>query len=145
MLPPIQHSIYINRSPKTVYQTLATAEGWDAWFTQGTELDTHEIHLRWRAWGPHHANNADGGKILIRQPDREFTFQWKPGESVTVVQLLLDARGAGTVVKVIESGYRNNPADLAAYVNCATGWGEALTLLKVYLEHGITYGDVPLG
>ena len=23
------------------------------------------------------------------------------------------------------------------------GWGEALTLLKHYLEHGVTYGEVP--
>jgi hypothetical protein len=28
-------------------------------------------------------------------------------------------------------------------IGCATGWGEALTLLKFYLEHGLTYGAVP--
>ena len=28
-------------------------------------------------------------------------------------------------------------------MECAAGWGEALTLLKFYLEHGVTYGEVP--
>ena len=29
-------------------------------------------------------------------------------------------------------------------MECATGWGEALALLKFYLEHGVVYGEVPL-
>ena len=49
----------------------------------------------------------------------------------------------GTVVTVTESGHTASPKDLEALVECASGWGEALTLLKVYLEHGITYGEVP--
>jgi hypothetical protein len=48
------------------------------------------------------------------------------------------------VVTVTESGHTTSPRDLEALVECASGWGEALTLLKVYLEHGITYGEVPL-
>jgi hypothetical protein len=29
------------------------------------------------------------------------------------------------------------------YAMCATGWGEALTLLKMFIERGISYGPVP--
>ncbi len=32
---------------------------------------------------------------------------------------------------------------MEALLSYACGWGEALTLLKFYLEYGITYGDVP--
>ncbi len=54
---------------------------------------------------------------------------------------------------VTESGYAQ--ADLLAtgvvgemaqrspFAMCASGWGEALTLLKFYLEHDVVYGSVP--
>ena len=32
----------------------------------------------------------------------------------------------------------------APYLMCASGWGEALTLLKMYVERGIAYGPVAL-
>jgi hypothetical protein len=35
------------------------------------------------------------------------------------------------------------PEAVYATLTTATGWGEALTLWKMYLEHGITYGHVP--
>jgi hypothetical protein len=34
---------------------------------------------------------------------------------------------------------------MEALVECAAGWGEALALLKMYLEHGVTYGRVLRG
>jgi hypothetical protein len=44
---------------------------------------------------------------------------------------------------LVEQGYKQTTSSLQACLGCATGWGEALTLLKFYLEHGITYGTVP--
>jgi hypothetical protein len=35
------------------------------------------------------------------------------------------------------------PEAVYATLTTAAGWGEALTLLKMYLEHGITYGPAP--
>ena len=34
--------------------------------------------------------------------------------------------------------------DVEAALGCAAGWGEALTLLKFYLESGTKYGEVPV-
>jgi len=43
-----------------------------------------------------------------------------------------------------EQGYTNE--DINACIGCAVGWGEAVTLLKVYLEQGIVYKkDLLLG
>ena len=47
--------------------------------------------------------------------------------------------GEGTAVRLIETGYPDTPGGLAALLNCAAGWGEALTLLKFWLEHGVRY------
>ena len=63
----------------------------------------------------------------------------RPGASTTTVAFSLVPRGPDTVVQVQEWGHRPLPQDLAALVESAAGWGEALTLLKFYLEHGVTY------
>jgi uncharacterized protein YndB with AHSA1/START domain len=85
----------------------------------------------------------DGGPVLEAVPPRRFVFQWTPGDTTTTVAFDLESRGSGTVVRVCETGHTTSQRDLEALAECAAGWGEALTLLKMYLEHGITYGPVP--
>ncbi len=45
----------------------------------------------------------------------------------------------GTVVSVKEHGYQDSTEGHVRCLECATGWGEALTLLKFYVEHGLRY------
>lgn len=145
-LPPIRYSTYIHVQPQRVYETLTTASGWDAWFTQGTEIDARpggSIVLRWVDFGVDGYTGQDGGTVLEVQAPRRFAFHWTPGDSTTTVEFTLAPRGMGTIVQVTEWGHTTSPGDLQALVACAGGWGEALTLLKIYLEHGITYGQVP--
>lgn len=145
-LPPIRHSTYIEASPRRVYDTLTTGSGWDAWFTWGTEVEAYpggDILLRWTNFGAQGYTGQDGGPVLEAVAPERFVFQWKPGDSTTTVEFDLAPRGAGTVVTVTESGHTTSRQDLEALVDCAAGWGEALTLLKVFLEEGLTYGEVP--
>jgi uncharacterized protein YndB with AHSA1/START domain len=140
----IRHSTRIAVSPARVYETLTTAEGWDAWFTTGTTLDPAEggrIRLRWENWGTEGITGEDGGPILSMVRDRVFSFQWHPqGEDhPTTVTFTLKKEGDGTILTVEDDGYLNTPEGIDAFGYCAAGWGEALTLLKFYLERGITY------
>ncbi|MFN3432618.1 MAG: hypothetical protein ACK46X_22055, partial [Candidatus Sericytochromatia bacterium] len=50
----IHHQTFIRATPERIFPMLATAEGWDAWFTDGTtlDLDAQEIRLRWKNFGP---------------------------------------------------------------------------------------------
>jgi hypothetical protein len=41
----------------------------------------------------------------------------------------------GTLLILEEHGY--TAKDIKSCISCAVGWGEAMTLLKVYLEHGL--------
>ena len=144
--PDINYSTYIGTSPDRVYEAITTGKGWDAWFTQGTTVDLSpggRIQLRWKDFGPRRVNMEDSGPVLEAVPDRKFAFQWSPGSHPTTVTFGLEELGAGTVVNVVESGYNLEQDDLETLVDCAAGWGEALTLLKHYLEHGVTYGEVP--
>jgi uncharacterized protein YndB with AHSA1/START domain len=145
-LPSIEHMTYISASREVVYQTLTTSKGWDAWFTNGTTIEPKpggQIRLRWKDFGAGHWTTEDGGSVLEAEPNQKFTFQWTPGKSTTTVSLTLEALGEGILLKLIESGYSFSDQDLSAFVGCATGWGEALTLVKYYLEHGVRYGKVP--
>jgi uncharacterized protein YndB with AHSA1/START domain len=146
MPPPIRCRTYIDAPPERVYASLTTGEGWDAWFTQGTTVDARpggRIVFRWVDWAVDHYNTTAAGPVLEADAPRRFVFQWTPGDSTTTISFDLTPLGGGTVVQVEERGYTSSPRDLAALVECACGWGEALALLKMYLEHGVTYGPVP--
>lgn len=145
-VPNIEHSTYINVVPEKVYRTLTTGKGWDAWFTSGTTVEAKaggSIRLRWKNFGAGRWTMEDGGPVLEAVPNQRFVFQWSPGGEPTTVAITLGKLGPGTLVTLKESGYKLDARNLEALVGCSTGWGEALTLLKFYLEHGVTYGVVP--
>jgi uncharacterized protein YndB with AHSA1/START domain len=145
-MPYINHRTYIKADKELIYKILTTSEGWNAWFTDNTFLKiypdgTGDIKLRWIDYGIDKTTIEDGGKILESIPNRTFIFQWSPGESKTTVSFQLESYNDGTLVSLKETGYLNSEKDLNACIGCAAGWGEALTLLKVYVEHGIIYKD----
>lgn len=165
-LPPIRWLSYIAAPPERVYETLTTADGWDRWFTRGASLDARpggRFVLRWQGavaaahratlWGAAHADAVIDAEVVAAEPIARFAFAWSTAGHPTTVELLLAPRGDGCEVALTESGYLE--ADLGAtgvtgsiggrspFAMCASGWGEALTLLKFYLEHGLTYGAVP--
>lgn len=145
-MPEINHQTYIKASIDKVYKTLSTAEGWNAWFTNQTSLHmeqdgTGEIRLKWDGFGQEKLELEDGGRILRAVRDEFFVFQWSPGELVTTVEFKLEPYQKGTLIMLKEVGYSNSDKDIKACINCAVGWGEAMTLLKIYLEEGIVYKE----
>jgi uncharacterized protein YndB with AHSA1/START domain len=141
---PIQCGILIRAPPKRVWDALATSRGLDAWFTAGAEVDARpggSIRFRWRGWGPDRVTGEDGGPVLEAETQRRLVFQWRPDspDYATTVRIELEEAGGGTVVRVHEDGYRDTPSGRRAQLDCAAGWGEALALLKMYLEHGLRY------
>jgi uncharacterized protein YndB with AHSA1/START domain len=146
-LPDIYWQTYIAVPVARVYRTLATAAGWDGWFTRGATLDDARLVMRWTdavatrhrttLWGATHATAEAVCPIVAAEPDRRFCFSWTPAGHPTTVDFRLAPRGDGTVVTVAETGYTSE--DLGAtgvtggigrhspYAMCASGWAEALT------------------
>ena len=140
----IRHATFIRSDPDKVYDALATAEGLDAWFTEGAEVDPRpggEIHFRWRDWGPDKVTGEDGGPVLEAIRPQRFVFQWHPESESYATTVAVDFIPVedGTTVRLLETGYQDTPSSRECLMDCAAGWGEALTLLKVYVEHGIRY------
>lgn len=144
--PAIYHSTFISAPVRRVFEMLTTARGWDGWFTRGTSLEARpggRLRLRWKNFGAERVTASDGGPVLeILEPHR-FAFQWSPRGLRTKVTFDLEECGSGTLLQVTESGYPLNRRGVETLAWCAAGWGEALTLLKFYLEHGVRYGKVP--
>ena len=67
-----------------------------------------------------------------------FVFRWGSKRKTTITFKLTDKFG-GTVVDLTEDGYFDTPDDRAMILECAAGWGEALTLLKFYIEKQLVY------
>jgi uncharacterized protein YndB with AHSA1/START domain len=140
----ILRTILVRVEPEKVYDALTTAAGLDGWFTKGATVDPRpggEIRFRWVKWGPESITTEDGGPVLEAMRPERFVFQWHPDQPgyATTVEINFDPVEGGTIIRLREHGYQDTPSGRAALVNCATGWGEALTLLKFYVEHGIHY------
>lgn len=55
----------------------------------------------------------------------------------TRVEMEFEAAGNGTIVRISETGWRENQQDLnSSYLNCM-GWTQMVCCLKAYVEHGI--------
>ncbi|HEX9091737.1 MAG TPA: SRPBCC domain-containing protein [Anaerolineales bacterium] len=136
------HSTLIRADALPIYNALTTSEGLDAWFTNGAKVNPcpgGQILFRWENWGPDNITTEDGGKVLEAVPAQRFVFQWHPDSPgyATTVEINFRPAENGTIVCLREYGFTDTPSGRMAMMNCATGWGEALTLLKFYIEHGI--------
>ena len=145
--PAVEQAIYIDAPPEHVYATLTTAAGWNAWFTHEAAIDLApggKLKFHWKDWGPDGITTDAEGMVRAFEPGRRFVMDWESGaEAWTTVTFDLETRGSGTVVRLREAGFALTERDLRVLVATALGWGEALALLKFYLEHGLTYGVVP--
>ena len=144
--PEIIHSTLIKAPIEKVYDALTTAEGLDSWFTKGSRVDRKpggEIYFRWETERSNITGGIveDHGKVLEVSVPKHFGFNWHPAgpDYATTVHFTFEEEERGTIVIVQESGFHDDPKGRKAMMGCATGWGEALTMVKFYLEHGIKY------
>jgi len=138
---PIIHKVLIKTSREKVFENLTTAEGLDGWFTNGTFVDLRpggKIIFKWVDWGPDKINSQAICPIVEVKIPEKFVFKWWEDHYTTVEIDLLEVEG-GTVVNVKEYGYADTLEGHSRCLECAAGWGEALTLLKFYCEHGLRY------
>ena len=138
---PIIHKVLIRAPREQVYNAMTTANGLDGWFTTGAKINRQVggiLTFVWKDWGPDKVTDSVDCPILeVNIPER-FVFQWWEDHYTTVEMNFLE-NIEGTVVQLKESGYADTPEGHRRCLECATGWGEALTLLKFYVEHGLRY------
>ena len=140
----VEFSTLVRAQPERVYDAIATAEGLNSWFTHEATVDASaggQILFRWKNHGVNNYSGENGGSILeSRRPER-FCFRWKAdsGSYLTTVEIDFERINRGTVVRLVEYGYEDTPAGTQDFLNRVSGWAQALTMMKFYVEHGVTY------
>ena len=137
----IKQTTLVRADPEKVYDGIASAEGLNTWFTHNSELDPRpggDIVFRWKDWGPDKYTGEVVCPILEFDEPNRFVFQWWP-DHYTTVEITFSDTPQGTLVEVKEIGYVNSEEGQKRMLECAVGWGEALTLLKFHVEYGIHY------
>jgi uncharacterized protein YndB with AHSA1/START domain len=136
----IKQRTFIAASPEKVYDTITSAREWNSFFTTGMELEPRpggKCEFSWKDWGPDFYTLKVPGKVIEAEKPNKFVFQWGSEEKATTVSFELSGEHGGTVVTLTERGYKDAPESRAMMLECASGWGEALTLLKFYIEKGL--------
>ena len=70
-----------------------------------------------------------------------FAFRWH-GEArgyESTIEVDFEDWAGAAVVRLREHGYSDTPEGRWGLVDCAVGWGGALSLLKFSVEHGRRY------
>ena len=139
----IELEVRVRAPPERIFDALATAAGLDGWFTTGTTLDPRPggaMVWRWKDWALTKGETSARAKVLEwRRPER-FTIRWEAADDLwTHVTMDFDAIPEGTLVRLRETGFPDTPRGRRVIVRTAGGWGEALALAKVHVEHGVRY------
>lgn len=139
----VSHSVLIRAKPEAVYDLFATAAGLDSWFTTGAEVDSRAggaIVYRWIDWGPDSVTTESRGVVRVAERPLRFVFAWDSDDGrPTTVEMRFEPTADGTVMRLREYGFSAGERGRIALLREASGWGEAMTLAKFRLEHGLRY------
>jgi uncharacterized protein YndB with AHSA1/START domain len=135
----IERSVELAHPPAKVWAALTTAKGLSAWFGDKATIDL-------RSGGTARMTFASGLTVDMRVERVEeplvFGFTWRlpdlPEDDPrrTYVEFTLEPVGAGTRLRVVESGFAQLPGDTRreTYDSHAEGWASELGELKGYLD-----------
>ena len=135
----IERTVELAHPPGTVWAALTTAEGLAAWFGDEATIDL-------RPGGAGRMRWANGFSVDLRvervEEPTAFGFTWPiyglPADDPrrTYVEFTLEPVGAGTRLRVVESGFAQLPEDAyrKAYDANTQGWTSELRELVDYLD-----------
>lgn len=138
VVPDIVHSTKVRAEPSVVFELVSSGVGWDKWFTDGSTFEPRvgcPVHLRWKGWSDDGADLTDRGEVMAVERDARFAFTW--GDPPSLVTFTITPHPDGTWLELVETGIPKTEPGLRRFAECSTGWGEALTLVRCYAEHGI--------
>jgi uncharacterized protein YndB with AHSA1/START domain len=134
----IYYSTIMHVTAEKAFSGIASSEGINSWFTAESEIQLKpngRMWLRWEDFGGEEQSLDAECRVVDFSEGKFFHFAWKThrDDYETQVHISFEPHKKGTKVIVREDGYRTG--GLASMLNCAGGWGEALTLWKYSLEH----------
>jgi uncharacterized protein YndB with AHSA1/START domain len=135
----IERTVELAAAPDKVWAALTTAEGLGAWFGDEAKIDLRPGGAAWMRWAGGHT--ADMRVERVEEPT-VFGFTWhiyglpEGDPRRTYVEFTLEPAGAGTRLRVVETGFAQLPEDAhhKAYDGNTEGWASELAELAAYLD-----------
>ena len=131
----IERELHIEASPEVVFDVISSPQHIRDWWSAETEIEpmvgsTGELTWRDDASG---RVNVVPITVVDAEPPRRFSFRWThgPGEvpaptNSLLVTFELSSSGAGTLLRLTETGFRERGWDIAVleqtYQEHVTGW-----------------------
>jgi uncharacterized protein YndB with AHSA1/START domain len=136
----IERTVELAAPPEKVWTALTTAEGLAAWFGNTATIDLRpggSAQMKWIEEG----YTANMRVERVEEP-RVFGFTWhiyglpEDDPRRTYVEFTLEPAGAGTRLKVVESGFAqlSENAHQTAFDGNTGGWASELAELAAYLD-----------
>jgi uncharacterized protein YndB with AHSA1/START domain len=140
----VRFEVIVRAEPVVVFDAMATANGLNQWFTHKTTLDGSPggaLVFRWRDWGVEKFTGEMVGEVVEARSPETFVFKWPvdSGGYMTTCRIDFETHAEGTLVRLVEGIYEDGDVGNQDMLNRAGGWGQALTLLKFWVEHGLKY------
>ncbi len=135
----IERTILLARPPHEVWPALTTAKGLSAWFGDRATIDL-------RLGGAGSMTFAGGMTVEMRiervEEPNVFAYTWRlpdlPDDDPrrTYVEFTLQPERAGTVLRVVETGFAQLPLDTRrdTYDSHSEGWSRELAQLADHLD-----------
>ncbi|HLH58920.1 MAG TPA: SRPBCC domain-containing protein [Streptosporangiaceae bacterium] len=135
----IERTVELPHPPELVWAALTTAEGLAAWFGDEATIDPRPGGAGELRWTGGHRSDLRVERV---EAPRVFGFTWRLPEMPdddprrTYVEFTLEAAGAGTRLRVVETGFAQLPDDLhrKIYDGHTEGWARELGELAGYLD-----------
>ena len=141
----IEREIEINASPATVFEVITTPDHLTQWWPDEAELEPTPGATGVLVFGDRSSGDAQVPPITVVEVDapRRFSFRWDyptgehphDGNSLLVTFELV-ARGEGTLLRMTETGFREQGWEVAVleeqYRSHGDGWDHFLPRLAAY-------------
>ncbi len=142
----IEKQILLRAPRSRVWRALSDAKEFGAWF--GVELEgpfAPGVRVRGKVTYPGYEHMTFEMDVERMEPERLFSWRWHPAaveagvdyskEPTTLVVFQLEDQSAGTLLKVVESGFDRIPAArrAQAYRLNEDGWGRQMRNIEQHL------------
>lgn len=141
----VRFKTFVNADPRKIWQLISTAEGWKQWFVSEMKLDPKPggaMEFYWKDFGPDKVTVREPGEVVALEEARRFAYKWVNRQRYwTDVVISIEGNFDGATVEVVETGFPEGDEGHQIALENSSGWGQALTMLKYFVEHGVTYSN----
>jgi uncharacterized protein YndB with AHSA1/START domain len=143
----IEREIHVDAAPEIVFEVISTPEHIREWWNGAeTDLSATSGAVAELVWGRDTAQPyVEHLTVVDAQPPHLFSFRWVYDDGVPpaptnslLVTFELSPSGAGTMLRMTETGFREKGWDIAvleaAYADHVNGWDAFLPALRDYVS-----------